>query len=82
MVNDSALRLQAATKIRPKMVEDQSGSSDITQSIVAKVIEKISSASPGPLIICKRLRILLLPVRSCSSENQFSASASKDQNAK
>src|SRR6266478_9518682 len=34
----SALKLHEATKISPKIVDDQAGSSDITQSIAAKVI--------------------------------------------
>src|SRR5436190_6891329 len=82
IVNASALRLQAATKIRPKMVENHFGSSDITQSTDAKVIEIINSASPGPLTIWRRLRIRLSAVRSCSSDSQFNNSASSDQKAK
>src|SRR6266571_4929847 len=82
IVNDSALKLHDATKINPKIVDVHPGSSDITQSIDAKVIETIRKASPGPLIICMRLRKTFLSVRSCSSESQFSSSAARDQNAK
>ena len=49
MVNAKALMLHAPTKIKPKIVDDHAGSSDITQSIDANVIEMISSARPGPL---------------------------------
>ena len=82
MVKASALKLHAATKIKPKIVDDHAGSSDITQSIDAKVIEMIKRASPGPLTICNRLRNVVDAVRSCSSDNQFASSANSDQNAK
>src|SRR5262249_11178024 len=82
IVKARALKLQEATKIRPKIVENQAGSSDITQSTEANVIEIISRPSPGPLTICRRLRIFLSAVRSCSCESQFSSPASSDQNAK
>ena len=79
IVKARALRLHAATNIKPKIVDMHSGSSDITQSIDAKVIETIKSPSPGPLIICRRLRMRFWPVRSCSSESQLSNIASSDQ---
>src|SRR6185369_10325147 len=82
IVKASALRLPEATKIKPKIVDIQAGSSDMIQSIDAKVIEIISNPSPGPLIICKRLRIFLSAVRSCCNDSQFNNSASSDQKTK
>ena len=82
IVKASALNPQAATKIKPKIVDDQAGSSDITQSMAAKVMEMIKKTRPGPLSICSRRRYRLRAVRSCWSESQLSTSASPDQNAK
>jgi len=82
MVNASALKLHAATKINPKIVEYHAGSSDITQSIAAKVVQTISSASPGPLNICICFFTLRPVARSCCTDHQFKRIAPVDQMAK
>src|SRR5262249_5237344 len=68
--------------MKPKIVEDHAGSSDITQSTDAKVIEMIKSPRPGPLTICKRLGMVLSGARSCSSDHRFNRNTSKNQNMK
>ena len=49
ITNASALNAHDATKMNPKIVDYHSGSSDINQSIDAKLTVKINSTMPGPL---------------------------------
>ena len=54
IVKANADNPKPAVNISPKIVENQCGSSDITQSVVAKVIVSTSTSRPGPLNVRKR----------------------------
>ena len=77
----SALKVHAATKINPKIVEDQAGSSDITQSIAAKVTVSTNRIKPGPPIICIRFCSFGSAVRSCQVTTTFPVAFTATANA-
>ena len=82
MANANALKAKEATNNNPKIVEDQAGEIDITQSMAAKVTVRIKSTMPGPL--STRIFFVAAPsvLVSCSRDHLFKRKASKSQMAK
>src|SRR5215203_6878802 len=85
MVKANAERPNPAVNISPKIVENQCGPSDITQSVIAKVSVRTRNSRPGALTVRKRT----IPAgsvdsspRSCAADHLVSTQLVRIQNAK
>src|SRR5579862_7344486 len=82
ITNAKDSNISPAMNIAPYIVENQCGSSDMIQSMKAKVVVSVMTTSPGALTA----RILPMsrssPVRSCSADHLLNRCEYKNQMAK